>query len=114
MPLAIAVVDQTYRKVAGGGAIWSCRRPGTALTPVRQHRIETDHGRGKARLGPMRGLNHDGHRWRGDRWGRVGQKLRRGHDELAVDQPANQRLPSRSTNWPWCSALDLGRRFSAP
>jgi transposase-like protein len=70
------------------------------LLPAAWHRteqhannhIEADHGRLKARLGPRRGLNQDrrarviigGH-------GFV-QNLRRGHDGLAVEVPAGQRL----------------------
>ena len=54
--------------------------------------IEADHGRLKSRLGPMRGLKQDcnarmviaGH-------GFV-QNLRRGHYELAVEEPAARRL----------------------
>ena len=56
------------------------------------NRIECDHGRLKARLRPMRGLSQDrsatvvlaGH-------GLV-QNLRRGHDELAVEEPASLRV----------------------
>ena len=56
------------------------------------HRVEGDHGRLRARLGPMRGLKQDrsarviiaGHAFM--------QKLRRGHDELAVEEPANRRV----------------------
>jgi transposase, IS6 family len=51
-----------------------------------------DHGRLKARLGPMRGLKQDcgariviaGHAFV--------QGVRRGHDEPAAEEPANQRL----------------------
>src|SRR5262245_34886705 len=54
--------------------------------------IECDHGRLKARLRPMRGLKQDrtakviiaGHA--------LVQNLRRGHYELAVDEPATRRL----------------------
>ena len=54
--------------------------------------IECDHGRLKARLGPMRGLEQDrsarvivaGHAFV--------QNLRRGHYELAVEEPTNRRL----------------------
>jgi transposase-like protein len=57
------------------------------------NRIEGDHGRLKSRLRPMRGRKQDrsarvviaGH-------GFVQQNLRRGHYELAVDEPANQRV----------------------
>ena len=56
------------------------------------NRIECDHGRLKARLGPMRGLKQDrsarviiaGHA--------LVQNLRRGHYELAVEEPTNRRL----------------------
>jgi transposase-like protein len=54
--------------------------------------IEADHGRLKARLRPMRGLKQDrsarvivaGHAFM--------QNVRRGHYELAVDEPAGRRL----------------------
>jgi transposase, IS6 family len=56
------------------------------------NRVECDHGRLKARLRPMRGLNQDrstrvivaGHAFM--------QNLRRGHYELAVEEPANRRV----------------------
>jgi len=56
------------------------------------NRAECDHGRLKARLGPMRGLKQDrsarviiaGHA--------LVQNLRRGHYELAVEEPANRRV----------------------
>jgi transposase-like protein len=56
------------------------------------NRVECDHGRLKARLGPMRGLKQDrsarviiaGHAFM--------QNLRRGHYELAVDEPTNRRV----------------------
>jgi len=70
------------------------------LLPAAWHRteryannhIEADHGRLKARLGPMRGLKKDrsarvimdGHAFV--------QNVRRGHYELAVEEPANRRL----------------------
>jgi transposase-like protein len=54
--------------------------------------VETDHGRLKARLRPMRGLKRDrnasviiaGHAFV--------QNLRRGHYELAAEEPANRRV----------------------
>jgi transposase, IS6 family len=56
------------------------------------NRVEADHGRLKARLGPMRGFRQD----RSARVVIVGhgfvQNLRRGHDELAVEQPAARRV----------------------
>ena len=56
------------------------------------NRLEADHGRLKARLGPMRGLKQD----RSARAVIAGpgfvQNLRRGHYELAVDEPVARRL----------------------
>jgi transposase-like protein len=56
------------------------------------NRVESDHGRLKARLRPMRGLNQD----RSARVIMAGhafvQNLRRGHYELAVDEPTNRRV----------------------
>jgi transposase-like protein len=56
------------------------------------NRVEADHGRLKARLRPMRGLKQD----RSARLIIAGhafiQNLRRGHYELAVQQPHNRRL----------------------
>ena len=56
------------------------------------NRVESDHGRLKARLRPMRGLK----RFRSARILAAGhafvQNLRRGHYEIAVDQPAEDRL----------------------
>ena len=56
------------------------------------NRIEADHGRLKSRLRPMRGLQQDhnariviaGHAFV--------QNVRRGHYELAVEEPATRRL----------------------
>jgi len=56
------------------------------------NRIESDHGRLKARLDPMRGLKQDrsarviiaGHAFL--------QNIRRGHYELAVEWPTNRRV----------------------
>jgi transposase, IS6 family len=56
------------------------------------NRIEADHGRLKARLRPMRGLKQDhsvsviiaGHAFI--------QNVRRGHYELAVEEPASRRV----------------------
>jgi transposase, IS6 family len=56
--------------------------------------VETDHGRLKARLRPMRGLK----RHRSARIICAGhafvQNLRRGHYELATDVPAHHRIPA--------------------
>jgi transposase, IS6 family len=72
----------------------------TELLPAAWHRTdqyanngaECDHGRQKARLGPMRGLKQD----RSARAVIAGhgfvQDLRRGHYELAVDEPVARRL----------------------
>jgi transposase-like protein len=56
------------------------------------NRIEADHSRLKARLGSMRGHAAGPQRQDRDRWARVGADLRRGHYELAVEEPANKRL----------------------
>jgi transposase, IS6 family len=70
------------------------------LLPAAWHRtdryanngVECDHGRLKARLGPMRGLKQD----RSARVVIAGhgfvQNLRRGHDELAVGEPVNHQM----------------------
>ena len=56
------------------------------------NRVECDHGRLKARLGPMRGLRQD----RSTRVIIAGhgfvQNLRRGHYDLASEEPVNQRV----------------------
>jgi transposase-like protein len=56
------------------------------------NRVEVDHGRLKSRLRPMRGLKQD----RNARVIVVGytlvQNVRRGHYELAAEEPANRRL----------------------
>jgi IS6 family transposase len=56
------------------------------------NRLEADHGRLKARLRPMRGLKQD----RSARIVIAGhgfvQNLRRGHDELAVEEPVARCL----------------------
>ena len=56
------------------------------------NRVEADHGRLKARLGPMRGLKQD----RSARIVVAGhafvQNLRRGRYELAVEEPVHRRL----------------------
>ena len=58
------------------------------------NRVEADHGQLKRRLRPMRGLKTDG----GARVITAGhafvQNLRRGHHELAVDQPIQLRVAS--------------------
>ena len=67
-------------------AAWHCTEQ------YANNRVEADHGRVKARRRSMRGLKQDrtagvviaGHAFI--------QNLRRGHYELAVDEPANRRL----------------------
>jgi len=57
------------------------------------NRVEADHGRLKAWLRPMRGLKQD----RSAKVMLVGhafvQNLRRGHYELAAEEPSTRRLP---------------------
>src|SRR6266508_3324713 len=109
-------VDETYVKVAGRwryvyravdqfGQVTTDKAPVypgvlEELLPAAWHRseqyennrVEADHGRLKARLRPMRGLKQDrnarviiaGHAFV--------QNVRRGHYELAVDEPASRRL----------------------
>ena len=68
------------------------RRPGSGPDQYPNNRIECDHGRPKAPLRPMRGLKQDrsatvvlaGHA--------LVQNLRRGHDELAIEEPASLRV----------------------
>jgi transposase, IS6 family len=60
--------------------------------PYANNPVEADHGRRKARLRPMRGRKHDrsarviiaGHA--------LMQNVRRGHYELAVEEPTNRRV----------------------
>ena len=64
------------------------------------NRVEADHGQLKRRLRAMRGLKTD----HGARVVVAGhafvQNVRRGHYELAVDQPVNLRVRPHSTNSP--------------
>ena len=68
-----------------------CRQRGIGPPSTPNNRIECDHGRLKARLRPMRGLKQDrsatvvlaGHA--------LVQNLRRGHYELAVEEPVTRR-----------------------
>ena len=77
------------------------------------NRVEADHGRLKARLRPMRGLKQDasarviiaGH-------GFV-QNLRRGHYELAAEEPMDRRVAVASSSRAQ-SDPQVCRRFSAP
>jgi transposase, IS6 family len=71
-----------------------------ALLPAAWHRtdqyannaIECDHDRLKARLRPMRGLKQDRNAKVIIAGQALVQNVRRGHYELAVDQPAGRRL----------------------
>jgi IS6 family transposase len=68
---------------------------------VRQQRMEADHGRLRARLRPMRGLKQD-HSARVVLAGHAFvQNLRRGHYELAIDEPVSLRLAVAFEELPW-------------
>jgi IS6 family transposase len=54
--------------------------------------VECDHGRLKARLGPMRGFKQDGSARVVIAGHALVQNIRRGHYELAVEVPANRRV----------------------
>ena len=56
------------------------------------NRIESDHGRLKARLRPMRGLKRDQTAAVIMRGHALTQNVRRGHYELGVDVPAHRRI----------------------
>ena len=99
LPAAIGATKVTPAEVATDQArLYSAVLDG--LLPAAWHRsdryannrVECDHGRLKARLRPMRGLKQD----RGARAVIVGHafipNVRRGHYELAVDAPSNQRV----------------------
>jgi len=74
------------------------------------NRVEADHGRLKARLRPMRGLKQD-HSARVIIAGYAFiQNLRRGHYELAVEEPTTGDWRSRSTSWSWRSDPKRTRR----
>jgi hypothetical protein len=72
------------------------------------NRVECDHGRLKARLRPMRGLKQ--HRSAGViiMGHALVQNVRRGHYELAVEEPASRRVAVAFDELAWRS--DLGRR----
>src|SRR4249919_71731 len=56
------------------------------------NRVEADHGRLKARLRPMRGLKQHRSGWVIIAGHAFVQNLRRGHYELAVDEPVTRRV----------------------
>ncbi len=65
------------------------------------NRVETDHGRLKARLRPMRGLKRDRTASVVIRGHAFVQNLRRGHYELGVNGNRHLEWQPRSTNSPW-------------
>jgi transposase-like protein len=73
------------------------------------NQVEADHAQLKRRLRPMRGIKT----MTGLRVLAAGdafvQNLRRGHHEIATDQPAQAASPRRSANWPGQSDLGLER-----
>ena len=56
------------------------------------NRVECDHGRLKARLRPMRGLEQDRNARAIIAGHALVQNLRRGQYELAIEEPANRRV----------------------
>jgi transposase-like protein len=56
------------------------------------NRIEADHGPLKARLRPMRGLRREHSAWVVIAGHAFVQNVRRGHYELAVEEPVNRQL----------------------
>jgi IS6 family transposase len=56
------------------------------------NRVEADHGRLQARLRPMRGRKRDGSARVITAGHAFVQNLRRGHDELAAEEPATRRV----------------------
>ena len=89
------------------------------MAPAAWHRTDQDanngvecgHGRLKARLGPMRGRKQD-------RSAKIAiarhafvQNLRRGHFELAVEEPVGGGWQSHSMSWRWRS--DAGGRAAS-
>jgi transposase, IS6 family len=67
-------------------AAWHCTEQ------YANNRVEADHGRLKARLGPMRGLRQDRSAMVIIRGHAFMQNIRRGHYELAVEAAANLRV----------------------
>ena len=86
-------IEVTTDRPAADPAVLDDLQPATwhRTDQYANNRIECDHGRLKARLRPMRGRNQDrsatvvlaGHA--------LVQNLRRGYDELAVEEPASLR-----------------------
>jgi transposase-like protein len=66
------------------------------------NRIETDHGRLKARLRPMRGLKRDRTAGVIIRGHTLVQNIRRGHYELGVDTPPHRRVADAPSSLTRC------------
>ena len=106
---------RTAHRSIRGCSTKSLRRHGIAPSSTK-NRIEADHGQLKRRLRPVGGLKTDRGATVAIRGHALVQNIRRGHYELAVDQPANRRrgsilrsTPARSAAGR-CSALRDGRR----
>jgi DDE domain len=99
--------------------VWRrCGRPAWHRTErYANNQVGCDHGRPKARLRPVRGLEQD----RRARLTIAGHALvrnvRRGHDELAVEAPANRRLAvafDELVGAPWSPAVPVWRDARRP
>ena len=78
------------------------------------NRVECDHGRLKSRLRPMRGLKQ-GHSARVIIAGHaLVQNVRRGHYELAVEEPVGRRMAVAFDELALALIQDRGRRFNLP
>ena len=93
------------------------------LLPAAWHRtdryannhLEADHGRLKSRLGPMRGLKQDGSARVVIAGHAFVQNLRRGHYELAVEEPVDPARGGRVRRARFGDLTPAGcRRFSVP
>ena len=72
--------------------------------------IEADHGRLKSRLRPMRGLKQDRSAGTVIAGHALVQNLRRGHDELAVEEPVTRRMAVAFVPaWWGMSGIQVGR-----
>jgi transposase-like protein len=68
------------------------RAPWHRTEQYANNRVECDHGRLKARLRPMRGLKQDRNASVIIAGYAFVQSLRRGHCEVAAEEPANRRV----------------------
>jgi len=92
------------------------------LLPAAWHRtdryannhIEADHGRLKSRLGPMRGLKQDRSAWVVIVGHAFVQNVRRGHYELAVEEPVHRRVAVAFDELAWRSDARLLLRLKLP